>query len=256
MIGALSLLLVGAICAFLYFLIEANARREPRDKDTLCLESGVLTAQVLVLLDTTDAIAPVTKTVLGLKLDDLVASVPKNALLDIRVLNEDPSQTRSVLSLCNPGDGSDIDPITGAPEMAKRRWQNDYRERVRAELDEAIEGTEQNFSPILEAIQSIAAERLSSAAQQKVPTTIVVISDMLEHTERYSHFRDGLDFATYLDKVGQRFNTDLSGAEIAFWMVQRDRPDIDPIKIVRFWEEWADKSNGYPRVSRLTGMGP
>ncbi len=170
------------------------------------------------------------------------------------MLNEDPQNIGRVSRLCNPGTGADLDPLIANPERARKRWADRFAGPVTDVLDTAMTGTEQNASPILAAIQQIAAELVSSDRQKAIPTHIVVVSDMLEHTDHYSHFHDGLDFASFQQKAGARYLTDLAGADIEFWMVQRDRPDIDPTALAQFWLLWAEASNGKGRVTRLMGM--
>ena len=253
----LSVVLVAVLAGVFWFWVRATDAFVEIDEATLCPKKGA-TAQTVVLLDTTDALSRVTQSEVLNRLDDLTAALPRGGLIDIRVLNEDPNKTQSVLTLCNPGAGDDIDPMIGNPELAKRRWDDRFAGPVAQALNASVNGATQNFSPILAALQQIAAERLSSAAQQAVPNRIVVVSDMLEHTSYYSHFRDGRGvstfFETYEEMVGDRYLTDLHGAEIDFWMVMRDRPDIDVTALAEFWLQWADSSNGRGHVVRLMGM--
>lgn len=248
---AVGIVVVAGFLGWLVFTAEAN--RDTTDPETFCPKAGIV-AQTIVLLDTTDAIGNVTRSDALNKLRDVTDEIPRGGLLDMRVLNEDPGRIERIMHLCNPGTGADLDPLIANPDKARKRWQERFAGPLEKALDAAMVGTEQNASPILAALQQIAAELLSSKGQKAVPTHVVVISDMLEHTQYYSHFRDGLDFATYEDKAGARYLTDLGGADIDFWLVQRDRPDIDPTRLAAFWLTWAEASNGRGRVVRLMGM--
>lgn len=246
--AALALVVVGG--GMVWFVLDAYSKSDPLDPQTLCPRSGVK-AQTIVLLDTTDEFAEVTRSDILNKLKDVIAAIPRGGLLDIRSLNEDPSKIGRLLEppLCNPGDGRNAP----NPEFAQRRWNEKFGEVVDVALRDAITGGEQNASPILAAIQQIAAELLANHAGRAIPTRIVVVSDLLEHTPYYSHFTDGLDFETYLQMVGARYLTDLAGAQIDFWMVQRDRA-IDRTALAQFWLLWAAESNGHGTVLRLMGM--
>jgi len=252
-IAVLSVGIVAVLAVLGYLYASAQANYVAIDNETLCPQSGV-TAQTVVLLDTTDALAEVTRSeVLG-KLDDVVAGLPRGGLLDIRVLNEDPGKTGRLVHLCNPGDGAQLDGLTANPELAKRRWTEQFRAPVTKSLAEAVAGNEQQASPIMAALQQVAAELLSREAQRAVPTRIVVVSDMLEHTRFYSMFRDGLDYDGFVGKAGQRYLTDFAGANVDIWLVQRDRPDIDPKRLAEFWLRWIEADRGTGRVTRLAGM--
>lgn len=256
-IAILAIVLVAVIGGIGWFWLRATEAFVPIDEASLCPKDGI-TAQTVVLLDTTDALSRVTQAEVLNRLTDLTADLPRGGLLDIRVLNEDPEKTKSVLSLCNPGAGDDVDPMIGNPDLAKRRWSDRFAGPVAEALDASVAGGAQNFSPILAALQQIAAERLTTRNQQSVPTQIVVISDMLEHTSYYSHFRDGRGLSTFMDTyteiAGTRYLTDLHGADVDFWMVMRDRPDIDVTELAEFWLQWADISHGRGHVVRLMGM--
>lgn len=253
----LGVVLIAVLTGIGWFWFRATGAFVEIDEATLCPTKGI-TAQTVVLLDTTDALSRVTQSEVLNKLNDLTASLPRGGLIDIRVLNADPDKTASILTLCNPGSGADIDPMIGNPDLAKRRWDDRFAGPVARALSASVSGGTQNFSPILAALQQIAAERLSTKAEQAVQTNIVVVSDMLEHTSYYSHFRDGRGLSTYIDTyneiAGARYLTDLHGADIDFWMVMRDRPDIDVTEIAEFWLQWADISHGRGHVVRLMGM--
>ena len=252
-IAFLAVVLIAAIGGIGYFWLRANEAHVEIDTASLCPTKGIA-AQTIVLLDTTDALARVTQAEVINRLDELTASLPRGGLIDIRVLDADPDKTKSILTLCNPGSGSDIDPMIGNAELARKRWDTRFAGPVAAALSASVSGGAQDASPILSALQQIAADRLSTKAQKAVPSRIVVVSDMLENTQYYSHFRDGLALQTYRNKAGQRYLTDLGGAEIDFWMVARDRPDIDLTALAEFWLEWADLSHGRGHVVRLMGM--
>jgi hypothetical protein len=252
-IVALAVAIVGLLSGLIYLYLDASSHQVPLDPDSLCPQTGIA-AQTLVLLDTTDALAPVTRSQVLNQLGDVVAELPRGGLLDIRVLNEDPGRTERLVHLCNPGDGADLNGLTANPDLAKKRWRERFEAPVSAKLDAAVSGGEQNASPIMAALQQLAAEQLSSRTQRDIPTRIVVISDMLEHTQFYSMFRDGIDYQGFVAKAGARYLTDFAGAQVDLWLVQRDRADIDPTALAEFWLRWIDAGHGVGTVSRLTGM--
>ncbi|MGN6490107.1 MAG: hypothetical protein ACTHLT_20095 [Devosia sp.] len=237
----------------IYLYLDASSRHVPIDPESLCPETGI-TAQTVVLLDTTDALAPVTRSQVLNQLSDVVAELPRGGLLELRVLNQDPGRTERLVHLCNPGDGADLNGLTANPELAKKRWREKFEAPVAAKLDAAVAGGEQNASPIMAALQQIAAEQLSKESQRSIPTRIVVVSDMLEHTQFYSMFRDGIDYQGFVAKAGARYLTDFAGARVDIWLVQRDRPDIDATALAEFWLRWIDAGHGTGTVSRLPGM--
>lgn len=246
-------LLVGGL---IWLVVKARTDYVPRDLATLCPLS-VYTSQTLILIDTTDALAQVTQTQVLNKLRDVVTAIPKDGLLELRLLGADAAQTRPAMEpLCNPGDGADIDPVTGNPEMAKRRWQTQYAEKVDEALRSSVVGSEQDYSPIMEAIQQIAAEHLTSQHDRSIPSRLVVVSDMIQHTAGYSHYVDGLSPEAFAAKARNRLATDLAGAAVEFWMVRRSTQKVDAEQLGSFWLEWASDSNAKKpaTLSLLMGM--
>lgn len=256
LIVVLAAVLISLVGGMSWLFLKAKADYVPRDLATLCPLSGY-TSQTLVLIDTTDALSTVTQTQVLQKLRDLVADIPKNGLLELRLLNADAERSLPAMDpLCNPGDGADIDPVTGNPEMAKRRWETQYAEKVEQALQGSVVGSEQDFSPIMEVIQRIAAEHLTSNHDRSIPSRLVVVSDMIQHTEAYSHYRDGLAPETFNGKARDRLATDLAGASVEFWMVRRATQKIDPEQLGHFWLDWATSSNAKrpATLSPLMGM--
>ena len=168
-----------------------------------------------------------TQTQLLQKLRDVEAAIPTNGYFELRLLNADldPDGTNRQ-ALCNPGDGSGIDPLTGNPERARLRWENDYVAKVEAALKDALTGKEQDFSPIMEAIQLIAAERFTSAKDRALPNRLIVVSDMIQHTETYSHYRDGLSMEAYKSGPAERLATDLGQADAALLAGASGQPPL------------------------------
>jgi hypothetical protein len=252
-IVALAVVIVGVSSSLVHLYLDATSHHVAVDPDSLCPQAGI-TAQTIVLLDTTDALAPVTRSQVLNQLDDVVAELPRGGLLDLRVLNEDPGRIERLVHLCNPGDGADLNGLTANPDLAKKRWRERFEAPVSDKLDAAVAGGAQDASPIMAALQQIAAEQLSNKDQRAIPTRIVVVSDMLEHTQFYSMFRDGLDYDGFVAKAGARYLTDFAGAKVDLWLVQRDRDDIDPTTLAEFWLRWIDAEHGTGTVSRLAGM--
>lgn len=254
LIFALLVALVALVGGLSWLFVKANAQYVPREATTLCPKAGY-TSQTLVLLDTTDALAAVTRTQVLQKLRDLVSAIPKDGFFELRLLTANAEESVPVVSLCNPGDGSDIDPLTGNPDRARDRWQHEYASKVEAALMQGIEGAEQDFSPIMETLQRMAAERLTASRDRAIPTRIVVVSDMIQHTDTYSHYRDGLSEVAYTAGPRDRLATDFAGADLEFWLVRRDSARFDLEALGAFWLHWAETNHARPpaKINALMG---
>lgn len=248
----LTVFLVGIAVGIGYLYWQATVSNAPIDEVTLCPLDGP-TSQTIALIDTTDPMPRITQAEVVSRLRDVTNSIEKGGLLQVRVLNEDPAKLQIIQSLCNPGSPEDINPLISNPERARKRWEERFSGPLETALDESLRGIEQNASPILSALQQIAAEQLSSDAQRSKKTKIIVVSDLIEHTAYYSHYREGTNYRDYENIAGTRFFSRLSGAEIEFWMISRDTR-LDETALGTFWLKWTSKNGGVGHVERLMGQ--
>lgn len=237
-----------------YLYVQALSKHEVLESD-LCPSTGAR-GQTLVLVDTTDALSSVTQTEVQTWLADLATHIPKGGRFELRALQPGASRTRTIFSLCNPGDGSDLDQITGNPEMALKRWRDGFSGPLAQALQEATIGGKADTSPIMAGIQQLAVDRLASAQAKSAPNTVVVVSDMLENTEYFSHYRQGGDFVSFeASQAATRFATALNGANVQIWLIRRPDAPIDSIPLIAFWTKWIVAAGGqFERARRLQGM--
>jgi hypothetical protein len=216
-----------------------------RDKTTLCPVSPPQDV-IVIVMDTTDGL-PEPARVEALKLlTDLIEQSPENALLDLRVLDPGQKAGRTILTLCNPGDGHGISEFNGNPDKARRVW----RQRFREPLIHALEGTLQpvpsKTSPLLATFQGIALERFTGAKIEPAQKRLVIVSDMIEHVPgEYSQYPPGdLRYDRFRALPAYRkVRTDLKRAEVTILYVQRKRP-IDSGAHIKFWTDWIGDNNG------------
>jgi hypothetical protein len=218
-----------------------------RDKVTLCPTSPPQDITVIVM-DTSDGLPDPAKIEAMKLLTDIIGQSPENALLDVRVL--DPAQTagRTILTLCNPGDGRDISEFNGNPEMAKRVWRQRFREPLIHALEGTLHGPPSKISPLLATFQGIALERFTGSDVAPARKRLVVVSDMIEHVPgEYTHYPPAdLRYDRFKAlPVYRKVRTDLKGADVIILYVQRIlRQPIDTGKHITFWKDWAYDNNG------------
>jgi hypothetical protein len=235
--------LVAAISGLAYLYLAATSQRQTLD-ESLCPEGGP-PSQTLLLIDATDDIPALTRTQIRQLLDDMIAKIPRGGLLDIRMLRNDQNRTDRIFALCNPGDGSDLDPLIANPEAAKERWRTGFAEPLATALEQTANGEEADTSPILAAIQQLAVERLTSERDRRAATTLVLISDMLENSPDFSMYRSGADYEAFqASDAARNFATDLAGAEVDIWLVRRPAPPTDSLPLIAFWERWIKDAGG------------
>jgi hypothetical protein len=214
----IGLLTIGAAGFGMHLWFTTPAPAE-RDKSTLCPVSSNLKDIIVILLDTTDRLPEPARIETMTRLTDLIEATPKDALLEVRVL--DPSQRagRTLLTLCNPGDGKGLSEFTANPAMAQRVWRQRFREPLVRALEGNIEGTDSKSSPLLGTLQGIALERFTGANTASANNSY------------------------------RRLRTDLHGSNVEILYIDRNgrgclaRP-IDTGAHITFWLNWIKDNNG------------
>ncbi|WP_413992422.1 hypothetical protein ACMDCR_10195 [Labrys okinawensis] len=209
----------------------------------------------VVLVDTSDAMPPIGREELTTQLVDLAEGLPKLSLLELRVMDPGIASGAVKFHACNPGDGADIDPLTGNPELAKKRWR-EFQDKLKAVLTQGLSDIPSEQSPIMKTIQAIAVEDFTTSRVENIAKTLVVVSDMLENGPDYSQYRGDLSFARFKKSAAYRdFRTDLHGTSVFIKYVQRQRPPIDSVAHIAFWKQWIEDNNGqFVSAEKLQGV--
>ncbi|MDB5561087.1 MAG: hypothetical protein JWN11_505 [Hyphomicrobiales bacterium] len=255
-IGLFGALLVALVAGFGIITLRAY-QNNPTLLADLCPETGPV-AQTLVLLDTTDAWPALTQSEVTSKLHDIRDGLKKGELLQLYLLDPLTMSARTVFSQCNPGDGSDLNDVTGNPRMARERWGTDFDKPLEAALASSVSTGQADSSPIMGAIQKMAVDRSATAKDKSAPTHYVVISDMLEHTQYFSAYKSGADFSAFkASDASRRFATDLAGAKTEVWIVQRPKEPAATRDLAEFWASWVAANNGsFDKAVLLQGVAP
>ncbi|AWM06087.1 hypothetical protein [Bradyrhizobium symbiodeficiens] len=257
--GILLLILALAAGGALAYVLLSTPKRPVLDAQSLCPVDGPQGINV-VLVDTSDDLPETTRREVLVILDDLIATLPPFYKLDIRVLDIAGARSRSLFSKCNPGDGAGLNEWTDNPRIARLRWIENFRKPASDAVKNSMASAKAANSPLMAAIQDIAIDQFSSAANQNAKKTLIVISDMIEYTRDYSQYPTAgdLSFQRYKQSPAYlKFRTDLHGATVVIRYVTRQpkgQPLLNDIKHGEFWIQWM-KDNGASTtaVKRLQG---
>lgn len=175
-----------------------TATSEARDPVTLCPVSGARGVTV-VLVDRTDFLTLAQREDLRRRLRALAEEVPADTALALYAVGPplEPGQLPApVFRRCNPGRGDDANPWLANPARMRRRWEEGFARPAQAAIDGLLEPHVAAHSPIMEAIQLVAIAALREA-RPGAPRRLVVVSDLLQHTPEFSHYRQVADFRAF-----------------------------------------------------------
>ena len=235
----------------------------PRDPDTLCPEAGP-SRVTAILVDTTDRVGPTSRADILGRLDDVVTSSRADEMMvayeTAPVVGEgaEGALFPPRLTVCNPGDPDAANPLISNPELIRRRLEEGFRQPLDRLFRELVGREQADVSPLLENVQAISVTLFARRAHAETPKRLIVVSDLMQHSEHLSLYRAPLDYDAFDRTVGaDALRTNLQDVGIEVLFVQRREHERfgDARNLIELWERWfAGQGGRLERVSRLDGL--
>lgn len=240
----------------LYLLWQARSSHVAIDSNTWCPKEGAYSVTV-VLIDRTDAISSLQRADIETQIRDIVVDVPRFGALELYSVGPvEIEPLRPEFKMCNPGRGTEIDPLIGAPELVERRWRTGFEAPLSRVLDELLESGEAATSPIMESIQSLGVTAFSGKPREDIPKQLIVVSDMLQHTSGFSQYREATPFSSLrITPYYRTVRARLDGVNVELLYLRRDTAkNVQTKGHIEFWQEYfADQGAILSRVLQLAG---
>lgn len=244
---------IGAVI-ILAIIIVASAlalSRRATDRLTSC-PNDHYDSVVAVLVDLTDPIKPAQAAALRNALLKIRNDVPQFGRLEIYPLKSVAKTTLDTLFAgCSPGSGRDVYSwVYGNPELADRLWHRQFADKVDNVSNEIQNLPQENNSPLLEGIQSVAVTAFGSPLAEKVEAKrIVIISDMIHHTTDLSMYSGAPTFDRFkTTQYYAKIKPLLRGAQVdVFLIVRETRRNVQQPPLFKFWVDFFSASEGYLR---------
>lgn len=252
-LGSFAVLAVVALVIF-----RAIADPTPRDPETMCPEDGP--GQVTaILVDTTDRVGSTSREDILGRLDDLVSDSQPDEMMLVYDTSWSPTNTAVPrLTVCNPGDPDAANPLISSPELIRQRLEDYFRRPLAKLFEELLDAEEAAVSPLMETIQAISVTVLARQQYADVPKRVILISDLMQHSEDLSLYREPLSYDAFGRTAGaEALRTNLQNVLVRILFVQRRAHSRlgDTIRLIQFWERWIDAQGGeLERVSRIDGL--
>ena len=206
--------------------------------------------EVVVLLDTSDPLSDKHRAELGRILREMTSPLAsgRHGSLAVRegervtfyLLNSTGAPEAPIAQICNPGGNPEerqaTETFTEGGMINRWRWEQ-FVKTVESLFPDA-EGEAQPQSPILETITVIIPRHASSRRAEKdaKPAHLIVISDLLQHTGKLSHYRS----YPAPESVGAELSTDLSRVEVSlFRYAKYQTPEH-----YYWWTDWVEAMGG------------
>ena len=174
-------------------------------------------------------------------------------------MNQIPKDMRRALWGRDPKQHAQLpDRYSRFAQVFDRLWENER------ELDNSMKETmnvltrqargEQSYSRIIENIEEIALTEIDRGSQA---IKITILSNMLQNSPQYSHYRESWEFEDYLSSRNDE-GVDMSIVEIDVYYIQscETLESANRRKLRRFWEDYFEYSqSGRPRFRTLNFDG-
>jgi hypothetical protein len=244
--------------ALLFFVISAagaayyvTTREPPLDRVTLCPRTGPA-GHVVLLVDKTDPLNFIQKQAFLRLLEDVVDKrVAPGQLVSVFVLGEDyRAAAAPIVEICNPGRGEGKSGLTANLARLTAQFRDRFRQPLLKQAEVLISSTPSPSSPILEMVQLVAINGFRKHAVIG-PRRLIIVSDMLHNTPRYSMYHGSNDYRAFeASDYGRKMQTDLAQVEVELHYVLHS-PALQTRRQLKFWEDYFSSSG-----ARVVAVNP
>lgn len=210
----------------------------------------------VVVIDVTDPYNSIQWQNIKNRLSEIKNEIPKHGLLAIfSVTKSVPKTLEPEVELCNPGSGQQSSIWTSNPRLKRRRWQKSFIAPIDSILTHINTEGPRRTSPIMETIQ---AAKAHVGAYDTDDRRLVIVSDMMQHTDEYSHYGARPPEYDQFESAApdEKLSTDLSGWKIEILYAWRGGAEsqVQGKSHVDFWNQYFQENGAtLQRVVRIDG---
>lgn len=245
-------IILTVVAAIVIAIIAYNmyqAGESGRYDDRMCRTDRPLAGMTAILIDKSDPISDAEVAALQKRIRQISDKLQRNELLTFYVLNGDNANNLAEgFCLCNPGQGASANALTQNPAFIQQKYDSSFGAPLAKALSVLKSGQGTETSPLIEAVRALSEiEEFQKAPKHR---SIVLISDMLQHTREYSQYSNGITYADFSkSEYGQKMLPDLKGVAVAIeYISQKKYKKSQTPEHQQFWKEYF-KAAGASTVS-------
>jgi len=232
--GMIAAMLTGV---FGLFALVAFSQPPAVAPDTSCRVDRKDPAHTILLIDQSDPFNPNDLDWVRELVNEEARGLPKYGKLTVMTPNAaDPYTPKVLYTACSPGSAAGANPITQNPKMIEQTWQKKFYQPLVGTLETALLDTVQPSSPLTEAIYSI-SDRADFQPQQ-AGRRMVLVSDLMQHSDGFSFYRKGADYDAYLESKLAETQPKLEGVDVVARVVPRQIYDLPLADVKGFWRSY------------------
>lgn len=235
---------IGAMVAGVFAVFAVVALNVPPtvSKDTACRVDRDDPAHTVLLIDQSDPFNPNDLDWVYEFVDMEARALPKYGKLTVMVPNAvNPYSPTAIFTACSPGNPGEANPITQNPRMVEQAFQKKFYQPLKVVVEAALMDEEQPSSPLFEAIYSI-ADRADFQAGN-VERRLVLVSDLMQHSDGFSFYRLGADYEAYLASKLAETSPAMADVDVVARIVPRQMYDLPMADVKAFWRAYFTDAN-------------
>jgi hypothetical protein len=252
-----AIVLIALIGGGIWLYYTAQRSQFDVDEVTLCPKDRPATQIAVVLLDVSDKLTSLQSIAVKNDLKRIQAELPKFGRIEVYALADAVlAQPVSVIQMCNPGSGEDLNRLYQNPELARIKWTVKFMEHLSSEIDKVLGSDPDEQSPIFEGIQSISIRTFGRPEFDQVEKRLFIFSDLLQNVSgSANHYQSIPDFEDFRDSnYYRRVRADLGETRISLFYIDRASVATQGVKHIQFWNQFLLSQGGTEiNVTRLFG---
>jgi hypothetical protein len=219
------------------------------DEATNCPQAGPRAVHVIIV-DRTDPITPLQAERIRQKIKEMREAAPFGKRFDIYTVEGDANRVLApILIICSPNRPEDANELVENPDTIRHRYEERFVSVFDKTINDLLRISTRDTSPIIESMKASAISSFGPSEQRKLPFRLTMVSDMIQGTPAYSHYRTEPNFAQLSrSPAWQSIQPSLFGAEVNILYLLRDQKrGTQPIQNrghQAFWEELIAASGG------------
>ena len=228
------------VCLVIFAVLAVSAmalKGEAYDPETLCPD--VVMAHTIIVLDKTDFLSSDQQrfalNYINREKDKLGPSEKLSifTLTERNYINPEP-----IFSKCNPGTGENASQLYQNPRKIQMRFEEFFSKPLEENMNDILSDSTGSKSPILEVIRELSLR--DDFGNNVEHRTLIIISDMMQHTSKYSHYKNTVEYKLFSKKpYADEVKANLNSVNVKIVYLRRDKlGNIQGEKHLSFWEDY------------------
>lgn len=200
-------------------------------------------AHTILLIDQSDPFSDNDLAWVDELIDAEARSLPRFGRLTVILPNSaQPFDPMTLYAHCSPGSVDDANPILQNPRMIDDTWREHFYKPLSETVGDTLKTTSQPSSPLFEALYAV-GDRADFQSNRK-NRRLVIVSDLMQHSDGFSFYRNGADLAAYGETSIASQTPSLGGVEVVARIVPRQEYDLPISELKAFWRSYFEGTGG------------